>query len=170
MAEIFKSFGIEWKILIWQVINFGLLFAALSYFFYKPVKKLMSEREGKIADSLKNAENLEKKSKELEVEFKKKMTEQRMEIEEMHKKAKSAGDELRKELKAKAESESSRVIEEARKTANQEKAEILKSLEDEVKGLAITLASKVLERNIDEKTERKFMEEALGELKKEKIT
>lgn len=166
MNEILKGFGIEWKILIWQIINFGLLFAALSYFFYKPVKKLMGEREGKIAESLKNAENLEKKSKELELEFKNKMAEQRLEIEEMHKKAKLAGDELRKELKTRAESESERVIEEARKTAAQEKAEILKSLEDEVKGLAVALASKVLERNIDEKTERKFMEEVLEELKK----
>ena len=166
MNEIFKSFGIEWKILIWQIINFGLLFAALSYFFYKPVKKLMKEREGKIAESLKNAENLEKKSKELEVEFKSKMTEQRLEIEEMHKKAKAAGDELRKELRVKAESEAERIIGEAKKTATQEKAEILKSLKDEVKGLAVALASKVLERNIDEKTERKFMEEALGEFKK----
>ena len=166
MNEIFKSFGIEWKILIWQIINFGLLFAALSYFFYKPVKKLMKEREGKIAESLKNAENLEKKSKELEVEFKSKMTEQRLEIEEMHKKAKAAGDELRKELRVKAESEAERIIGEAKKTATQEKAEILKSLKDEVKGLAVALASKVLERNIDEKTERKFMEEALEEFKK----
>ena len=164
--ELLKSFGIEWKILIWQIINFGLLFAALSYFFYKPVKKLMKEREGKIAESLKNAENLEKKSKELEVEFKSKMTEQRLEIEEMHKKAKAAGDELRKELRVKAESEAERIIGEAKKTATQEKAEILKSLKDEVKGLAVALASKVLERNIDEKTERKFMEEALEEFKK----
>ena len=59
MSEILKSFGIEGKILIWQAINFGILFAILWKFMYKPIRKVMKEREEKVKESLEKAEKLE---------------------------------------------------------------------------------------------------------------
>lgn len=165
MDQLLKSFGIEWKILIWQVINFGVLFFILSRFLFKPLKKAIHDREKKISASLHEADQLKKKSKEMENEFNRQMRDQRKEIEEMHAKARAANEKLKVELRFQAEEESKRMIAEARASAEEEKKEIMTSLEDEVKGLAIALAGKVLEREIDEEKEKELMKKAVDILK-----
>src|SRR3989338_814986 len=166
--ELLRSFGIEGKVLLWQIINFGLLFAVLWYFLYKPIKKIMAERESKISDSLNKATQLEEKSKKLEDELKVKMAEQRKELEEMHTKALAQQDKVRKDMKALAEEEARKIVEEARSIIAQEKQNMFVALESEVKQLAATLATKILEKEVDEKSQKKLMEEALAVLKSKK--
>ncbi|HAZ16438.1 MAG: ATP synthase F0 subunit B [Candidatus Jacksonbacteria bacterium RIFCSPLOWO2_02_FULL_43_9] len=166
--ELLRSFGIEGKVLLWQIINFGLLFAVLWYFLYKPVKKIMAEREGKISESLNKAAELEKKSQALEKDVKARMAQQRKELEDMHAKSLEQQDKIRKELKARAEEEAHKIVEEARSIIAQEKQNMFVALESEVKQLAALLAEKILEKEVDEKVQKKLMEEALATLKKKK--
>ncbi len=166
--ELLRSFGIEGKILLWQIINFGLLFAVLWYFLYKPVKKIMAERESKISDSLNKAQELEEKSQALEKDVKARMTQQRKELEDMHAKSLAQQEKVKKELKMRAEQEASKIVEEARSIIAQEKQSMLVSLESEVKLLAVALAEKILEKEVDEKSQKKLMEEALAVLKMKK--
>ncbi len=166
MDQLLKSFGIEWKILIWQVINFVVVFFILSRFLYKPLKKAIHDREKKISASLHTADQLKKKSKEMEDEFNQKMADQRKEIEDMHGKARAANEKLKAELRSQAEEESKRMITEAKTRAEEEKREIMISLESEVKKLAIALAGKILEKEIDGEKEKELMKEAIEALKK----
>lgn len=166
METVLKSFGIQWKILIWQIINFAVLFGALWFLLYKPIKKLLAEREKKVSDSLNKASELEQKSKELEEEFKKKMAKQRDEIEETSRKLEERQQKIHQEMKARTEAESKKIISEARELAQEEKTQILKSLEDEVKKAAAELAAKILEQKIDQNAEKKLVEQAVQALKK----
>jgi len=161
---VLKSFGIEGSILLWQIVNFGILFAILSFFFYKPMKKILKEREARVTDSMTKAQELEKKATELEAEFKRKMSDQRKEIEEMHKRFLTQQTKLEKEMKEHAEQETQKIVAEAKKSAEEEKAHILKSLEQEIHKTAVALAAKILEREIDEQTQKKLIEQALREL------
>ncbi len=163
--ELLRSFGIEGKVLLWQIINFSVLFGVLWYFLYKPINKLMADREGKIAESLNKANELEQKSKELEKEFKTKMAEQRKELEEMHTKALEQQARIKKEMKAKADEEARMIVEEARGIIISEKQQMMDALEAEIKQLAVSLAKRILEKEIDEKDQKKIMEQALGELR-----
>ncbi len=56
MEELFHAFGIEWQLLAAQVVNFGIVVAALTYFLYKPLMKVLTERQAKIAQGVKDAE------------------------------------------------------------------------------------------------------------------
>ncbi len=70
MESIVSTFHIDWKIIIAQAINFGVVFAVLYIFALKPLSKLMAERAEKIAkginDAKTNASVLEKTQKEYE--------------------------------------------------------------------------------------------------------
>lgn len=55
MAELFATFGINWKLLIIQAVNFGVLLAALSYFLYTPILRLLDERKKHIEKGVKDA-------------------------------------------------------------------------------------------------------------------
>ena len=66
MEQLLQSFGIDGRILFWQAINFGVLFAVLWFLLYKPLRRIMKDREDKVRESLEGADKLETKSKELE--------------------------------------------------------------------------------------------------------
>jgi F0F1-type ATP synthase membrane subunit b/b' len=56
MEEIIHAFGIDQRLIIIQIVNFAILAGALGYFLYTPVLRLLREREEKIAQGLKDAE------------------------------------------------------------------------------------------------------------------
>lgn len=166
MDQILTSFGINAKILIWQAINFGLLFLILSKFLYKPLKKKLADREMKIAESLKQAEELDKKTQEFEKELAAKMAKERQEIEKMHTRAVEQQEKLKQELRAQAEKEAQRILAEAKEQSAQEKERILGDVEEEIKKMAVSLASRVLQKEIDDTHHKQALEEALRKLHK----
>ena len=52
MAELLHSLGIEWPILVAQIINFAILLAVLGKFVYKPVMKMLDKRRAETAQAL----------------------------------------------------------------------------------------------------------------------
>jgi F-type H+-transporting ATPase subunit b len=94
------------------------------------------------------------------------MAEQRRELEEMHKKAETEHEKLRKELAVKAEQEATRILNEAREAAFQEKSEIMKSLEEEVGKNAVLIVSHILKKEMTEQRQKELLQEALEALKK----
>lgn len=57
MDQIIHAFGIDLRLIVIQLVNFGILLAALSYFLYKPVMGMLDAREQKIAKGIKDAED-----------------------------------------------------------------------------------------------------------------
>jgi len=70
MDSIISTFHIDWKIIIAQAVNFGVVLAILYFFALKPLQKLMAERtekiEGGINDAKKSRELLQKATDEYE--------------------------------------------------------------------------------------------------------
>src|SRR3989338_7403572 len=56
MYELFEVFGVNWKLLLMQAFNFGLLLVVLTYFLYKPVLRIIDERRENVAEGVRNAE------------------------------------------------------------------------------------------------------------------
>ena len=68
MESIISTFHIDWKIIIAQAVNFGVVFIVLYIFALKPLSKLMAERSERISkgidDAKKSSELLEKAAEE----------------------------------------------------------------------------------------------------------
>lgn len=68
MESIVSTFHIDWKIIIAQAINFGVVFVVLYIYALKPLSKIMKERgekiEGGINDAKKSSELLQKATEE----------------------------------------------------------------------------------------------------------
>jgi len=59
MEEIFQAFGVDVKLIIIQIFNFGLLLLALWYFLYTPILSLLENRREKIKKGMRDAEAAE---------------------------------------------------------------------------------------------------------------
>ncbi|HET9641251.1 MAG TPA: F0F1 ATP synthase subunit B [Candidatus Paceibacterota bacterium] len=66
MTAVLQAFGIDWHLLIVNAINFALLLAALWYFLYGPLTRILEERRQKIAQGVAEAEEAHKKLEEIE--------------------------------------------------------------------------------------------------------
>src|SRR3989344_3259414 len=55
MEQIISVFGIDWKLILIQAVNFGLFFFGLHLFLYKPILAVVDARREKIERSIKNA-------------------------------------------------------------------------------------------------------------------
>src|SRR3989338_6525968 len=112
--ELLTKLGIDYRLLIAQLINFVILLAVLYRFLYKPVLKLLHERSTKIEDGLKNAEAVEATLKDAAALFETKTREAREEAAKLFDASKKDVDVLRAELIAKAQKESEQIIEAGR--------------------------------------------------------
>ncbi len=144
MDEIINAFGIDTRLIIIQVVNFGILMVALGYFLYKPILRVLKEREDKIAQGLQDAEAAAQAKAEASEEKQSILTNAHMEAEEVAKRAKSAADTIAAEIMATAQAKAGAVLSEAEIKSEQIKSAALKESEKEIATLAVLAAEKVL--------------------------
>lgn len=59
MAEVISQFGIDWKLVLAETVNFLLVLAILYFFVFKKVALYLDQRSEKIKEGVENAENAE---------------------------------------------------------------------------------------------------------------
>ena len=66
MEEILTAFGIDWRLILIQMVNFGILAGALWYFLYTPIFTILHTREEKIKKGLDDAVLAQKRLEDAE--------------------------------------------------------------------------------------------------------
>ena len=144
MEQLISAFGIDARLILLQVFNFGLLMAVLSYLLYKPVLKVLHERQEKIAQGVKDAKEAGLAKAQATEEKKGIIAAAHKEAEAMSMRAKEyavvKGDELVAAAQAKAE----QIAKDAALQSDEIKAAALKESEAEIAKLAVLAAEKVL--------------------------
>ena len=77
-----EALGINWAQLIAQIINFGIVFAVLSFWGFPWINRKLKERETKIKESLEQAEQVKAQAASAEDELKKQIEAGRKEGQE----------------------------------------------------------------------------------------
>lgn len=163
--KIFEAFGLDIKILIAQLVNFGVLLFLLWKFGYKPMFKLLDERKNKIEAGIENAVKAETKLKEISEEEKKLMIEAKKEAAKILDEARVMAEESRKRNIDKTKEEIGQLINQEKENMRQEKAEILKSINREVADLVMATVEKVIEEKMSGAKDEELIKKAIGKLK-----
>ena len=83
MSAILTTFGIDWRLLLIDSINFGVLLVGLTYFLYTPILKMLEERRKKIAEGVEAAKKSQVKLAEIEGERTSKLREAAAEADDL---------------------------------------------------------------------------------------
>lgn len=162
MDSLITTFHIDWKIIIAQAINFGIVLLVLYLFALKPLKKLMAEREEKISkgvtDAKENAETLLKTKKEYDAI----VAGARSEAQNIFNENKKEVEVKKVEMMEKAKTEVENMISSGKKVLESEKAKIIEEAKGEIVSLVVKATEKLLESNPDEK----FEKNAINQIKK----
>ena len=139
MEQLLEKLGINWSLLIAQIVNFMIVLGVLSYFIYRPFLDLLDKRRERIQKSMDDAARIEHQMQEFEAmrleEMKKLDRESGAYLEQMRRKA----GELQEEMIATAAKEAESIVANAHKRAEEERrrqltkllAEIEKRIHDE---------------------------------------
>lgn len=166
MEDLLKQFGIQPVLLIAQIINFGILVFVLTKFLYKPIIRAIDARRSKIAHSLKQAEEIEKKRSEIQVQIERDLADARSQAEDIIAQAKKGADSKRNELLAQASREAESIVAKAKIQQEREREQMEAEIENRVGDLAVIVARKVIS-HLDQKTIESHLQSAVAEATRE---
>lgn len=144
MEQLFEAFGVDWKLLIAQAVNFGVLLAALSYLLYKPVLKTLDERKAKVAEGVIAAEEAEKKLAESDEVVHGKLKEAESTAEGIVASARETANAEKSRIVKDAEARAADVAADAEARAKESAAKVLRESEREIARLAVLAAEKAM--------------------------
>ena len=149
---------VPWEI-ITQLINLLLLFLLLKHFLFKPVQNILNARQAEIDKSYADAETAQTRAEELRDEYEKRISDAKAEAADIAKAASRKAQAHYDEVVGTAKADAARLREKAEAQIEQEKMKAMNELKDEISGIAVDIASKVVEREIDEKDHEELISE-----------
>lgn len=147
MNELVATFGINWKLLLIQGINFGLLMSLLWYFLYRPVLRMIDARREKIAEGVRNAEEANRKLNIAESESGAIVGKASRDAEDIVARARARAEEKEASLIKIAEARAASLLLEGKARANEERRRALASAEQDIARAAVLAAEKILKNS-----------------------
>ncbi len=160
----FGHFGLDWKLILAQAINFILVASIIWYFGLKRIIVTMDERQKKIADGLQFAE-----------EAKRELSSAEKEKAEITRQANAQAQDILREAKERAEANSQKIKEQAERdiaerrtraeeSIEQERIKVLREARQDIARLVVLTSAKVLSTELSEADKGRFNEAAAREV------
>jgi len=144
MSALLATFGIDWHLLLFNMLNFGVLVAALTYFLYKPVMKMVKERQSVVTKGVEDAEEAAEKLKAAEGTANMRINSAESEAVGIVDAARKSANEEKARIVKEAEARAASVAKDAEARAQEAHAKALRESEKEIARLAVLAAAKAL--------------------------
>jgi F-type H+-transporting ATPase subunit b len=153
-------------LVIWMSLTFLTVLFLLSKFAWKPILKMIKDREESIEGALQSAEKAKQEMVRLQSNNENLLREAQIEREAMLKAARDAKDAMIHDAKATAKAEADRMIALAREAINNEKQAAVTELKNQVAQLSLQVAEKLIREQLssDEK-QKELANKLVAELK-----
>jgi F-type H+-transporting ATPase subunit b len=159
MNEFIETFHIDWKIMIAQVINFGLVFLALYLLAAKPLKKLIQERGEEISKGLTDAKLNAETLKNTKEEYNAMLISARNEANTILQNTKKESSVKKTEMLEQARMEVATMIENGKKSLEAEKIKMVAEAKKEIVSLVVQTTEKLIESKVDGAYNEKVLKE-----------
>jgi F-type H+-transporting ATPase subunit b len=154
-------FGLNWKLFLAQLVNFGIVLFVLWKWVFKPVTKGLSDRTAKIEGSLQEAERIAKDRETFESWKQGEISTVRTEASAIITQAKQAAETLKAETLKITTEEQARLIEQTKERMAQEKTAMIESAKSELADIVVQATSTILKAKIDPAKDKQLIADAL---------
>jgi F-type H+-transporting ATPase subunit b len=160
----------DWGLQIWTLVAFVVLLVLLAKFAFKPIAQALDRRSETIKKSIDDAEKQRAESKKLMEDYQKQLAEARNEAGKIIEEARQLGERVRKEVVEKANTEASAAVQRAQEEINRQKDKGIQEMKDTVADLSVQIASRVIEKEVNEATHRQLIDNLIKDLGKVRHT
>ncbi len=165
MQELIHKFGIDWRLLLAQAVNFSILFFVLYRFAYHPILKILSERKEKIKEGLYMREEAERKLGEAASDREAILKKAENEAFTVVAKAEAVGRGRGEKIVAEASGKGEEIIREGKRRAEEERKILHEEFSKDASELLRLAVAKVVESS-PEAVDNALLDKALAELAK----
>lgn len=151
---------------VWTILTFLLLFAVLAKFAWKPLLKMLKDREDFIKSSLEDAETAQQELARLNSERKEILNKARGEAQTILSQGKVAANKLKEETLNDAKEKAKAIVNDAEKQIQVEKDKAIAEIKGEVVNLSLSVAEKLIKKNLSVDDNKALIDESLSHVKK----
>lgn len=152
--------------LIVGAVAFAIVFAFMSKWVIPQLNKVLEERRQKIQGDLEKAEESRRGAEHELSRYREQLAGARDEANRIIEEARRTADQLRKELQAKAEQDSQAIVARAQEEIRAERDRVFQELKAQVGESAVELAGLVVGKSLDKRTHERLIDEYIEQVAK----
>lgn len=156
--------SLVWENLVFAIVAFGVLYWLLSKYAFNKLFDVMEKRRELVKQQLEEAANSRSQAQGFVDEQKQALATARKEAYDIVEMAKQNAARQTDEAVAHAKSEAERLKTEAAREIESEKNKAIESLRNEVSSMSVAIASKIMEKQVDEKDQSQLVDQYLKEV------
>lgn len=152
-----------WEIAV-TICNTLITFLIIKKFLFKPVRKMLAAREEEVNAMYSAAETAQNEAESLRSEYTERLAKAKEEAAEIIGSATRRATVRSEEILKESSQQAAAMMKKAENTIEQERKKAMNELKDEVAGLSVMIASKVVERDIKEADHERFIDEFIDKV------
>lgn len=161
--EIFAKLGIDWRLLVFQIVNFSIVLLVLWRFLYRPLLTLLAERRRKVEESMAEAEAITRGKKEADETVAREMKRAQEKAKQVIERAMQDAEKVKTDMTKKAEAEATRIVERAKKEMGAEREKIMNEIRRDAAELAVMAAEKIVKKEINAERHAALVDEVFSQ-------
>lgn len=146
---------------ILTILNLFIQMFLMKKFLFKPIRRVLEERQKRADQNIRAAEQEKAEAEAVKAEYTKNMEQARAEAAGILERAKQDASQQADALLASARTEAQSLKTKAENDIRQEKKRVLNEAKDEIGGLAMDIAGRVIEREVHEADHRALIDDFL---------
>ena len=142
-------------LLFWMVLSFGVVLFVLVKYAWRPILKALRDRERSISHSLLAAQRAKEEMAKIEFGNEKITALAKIERDNLLKEAKEIKNKIIEEAKEMAKIEAQKIVDDARKSVEKEKNEVINEIKNQIAALSIDIAENLIKKSLADKNKQK---------------
>ncbi|MBI4994616.1 F0F1 ATP synthase subunit B [Candidatus Peregrinibacteria bacterium] len=163
--ELITKLGIDWKLLIAQIINFLILLFILYKFAYRPILEMLQKRSKTIEKGMHDAKASEERLKEIEQTRRSILDEAARSVGKLLEKAKTDAETMKKDLMAEASAQAEDLLRRTKAQVAEEKEKMTEDVKKEVAKFIILATGKILQREFSDADQKRLADAVALEMR-----
>ncbi len=165
----YESFiGIDQWTVLFTLVNMIIVFVVLKKFLFKPVTKMIDDRQKEIDTMFQQAGDAKTQAEAMEAEYKQKLATAQQTGEQIVKEAVARGQSREEEILRQATKDAEAMRSKAAADIALEKKKAINDAKNEISGMAVAIAEKVVERQLRGADQDRMISQFIDQLGKQK--
>jgi F-type H+-transporting ATPase subunit b len=160
LAEVARTFGVDWPHLLAQIVSFSIVCAALYVWAYQPILRILATRREQIAQGLANAQQIKSELARIEAQRREVLAKADAEGRQLIEDARAAAARVHAVETGRAAAAAEQILLKAQAAAERERAQMLADLKRQIGRLVIQTSAAVTGKILTPEDQRRLAEEA----------
>lgn len=159
------TLGIDWKLFLAQLVNFGIVLFVFWKWIVKPLGTTLTKRQERIEHGLKTADRMDEEKKKFEEWKQAEMKKVRVEADHVLRTTTDTANQIKQETIVDAQRQAAKVMEQAKASMESEKTQLMKEAKQEIATLVVAASEKILRGKLDPKKDQELIHESVKNIK-----